>query len=160
MARGFPVLDFLTDNTTGDGAAYASGDQVGGASSSALQWTGAGGFGGAGIIIRTIVTLFATTNAELDLLIYNDTFTAGTNNSAFAEHANDVAKCAGIINIPSTAFKLVGTDRYRADIESPRIYRCAGGEGGTLYGNLIARGALDLVTTFTIYVSLGVERAS
>ena len=158
MPRGPETSDFLSDTTIGDGLAYASGDQVGGASSSDLQWLNAGGYNGVGRIRQVVVTLETATAAELDLVIYNSSFTPGTNNSPFTENTADVAKSAGLINIPAASFKSVGGNWKRATIAaSDLIYKAT--EGGAIFGNLIARGALTLASN-TVYVGLGVVKGS
>lgn len=149
-----PVADFVSDTTTGSDAAYATGEQVGGVSSSSLQWALRNG---QGYIKSCVVTLASAAGQELDLVLYNDTFTPGTDNSAFAEAAADKAKSVGVINIPAASFKSVGNGILRATIAVADLpYKCV--DGATLYGNLIARGALDLVTDFVIVVGLGVIR--
>ncbi len=158
MPRGAQTLDFLTDSIVGDTAAYATGDQIGGVSSSTLQWLGAGGYQGAGRINQVVVTLETATAIEIDLILYNASFTAGTNNAAFTEDAADVAKSAGLVNIPAANFKSIGGNWKRATIPvADLIYKSTGDNGGILYGNLIARGALTLASA-TVYVALGVVR--
>lgn len=157
MARAPQAMDFLSDTTTGDGAAYASGDQMGGASSSSLQWTGAGGYQGGGAVRSVVVTLETAAAAEFDLILYNSSFTAGTNNSAFAEDSADVAKSAGLINIPAANFKSIGGNWKRATVSVDDLPYKVSAEGGTLYGNLVARGAVTLASN-TVYVALGVVK--
>jgi hypothetical protein len=151
--RASGVPDFVNDVTTADASAYATGEQVGGVSSTNLQWA-VGGRGGVGRILSVVVTLEVATGVELDLILYNAAFTAGTDQSAFTEEAADKAKSCGIVNLPAAAFKVIGGNFKRATIACDLPYKCT--DGANLYGNLIARGAIDLATDVVINIGLGV----
>lgn len=149
----------LIDNTTGSTSpAYGAGDAIGGVSSNPLQWANVGGIGGVAYLNDVVVTLQTATAADLLLILYSDTFTAGTDNAAFAEQAADIQKHLGIISIPASSFVAVGGNvKVATVITTPIILTCAGGLGGVLYGQLIANGALTLADA-VVYVKLGIYR--
>lgn len=150
--------DYLLDSTVGSLVAYAAGDQIGGVSSSSLQWANAGGLGGAGVLVDVTITLQTATAADLVLVLYNSAFTAGTDNAAFTENAADLTKAAGVVNISSSKFVSMGGNIKRATVTDQQLlYKLSEGWGGMLYGQLLAAAALTLTDT-TVHVGLGVYR--
>ena len=150
----------IRDTTVGDTNAYADGDQIGGVSSSALAFPNAGGYNGYGKVKSVIVELQTAAPADIDVAFYPDGFTVGTNNAAFAEHADDFGKCCGIVSIAAEDFRAVGTNKYVASVGvNPEMpYQVdAAGQAGVLTANLLARAALTL-TDATVSVAIGVAK--
>jgi hypothetical protein len=142
---------FLSASATGSTTpAYAAGDAVGGA----LTFSDAGGYLGAGMVVQVTITLATATAAELDLILYNSSFTGGTDNAAFSEAGADNAKSPGVMTIPASAFKAMGGGIQRATVRETLAYN-VGTQGATLRGQLIVRGALTLTAT-GVTVGIGV----
>ncbi|MCX6023786.1 MAG: hypothetical protein NTZ05_19075 [Chloroflexi bacterium] len=122
--------------TVSTSPAYTSGDCVGGRmtfSDMARQ------VGGSGVIMSVTVADFANQKAELELWLFDQSFTAGTDNAAAAYSAADLANIVGVIPIYASDYKSVGSSRAMATVRAVGLpFVCSG--TANLYGQLVTRG--------------------
>ena len=135
--------------TVSTSPAYTSGDAMGGL----LTFTGAAlASGGSGAVLSA--TALCKTPALLPILelwLFNATFTAGTDNAAFAPSDADMAKCIGVI--PVAAWYDDGANSI-AVWRGVHPFVCVG--TANLYGQLVTRSAVTLGSTSDIVLGLNV----
>ena len=132
-------------------SAYATGDVVGALLTFASIVRGAGLVG---LVQLARVFSKSAQTTQLDLILFNANPAESTitDNAAFVLHANDYAKVLGVV--PITSWSALGTASIGQSIANGLPVKPA--SGTTLYGVLVARGALTLGSTSDITVNLGV----
>lgn len=154
---------FTVTPTISTSPAYTTGDCLGGVQtiSNAARFSGGGG-------VITSVTVLDKTQAQrsaFDILLFNSSITATTDNAAFAGSDADMAKCIGIISILTTDYNTAfagvplnsvafkpnsATATWPQSMAIP--YYCSGGT--TLYAQLVVRGTPTYTSTTDLVLQL------
>ncbi|MCX6022507.1 MAG: hypothetical protein NTZ05_12400 [Chloroflexi bacterium] len=135
--------------TVSASAIYAAGDAVGGL----LTFTSiARASGGSGVIMSVTIADFANQKAELELWLFDQSFTNASDNAAAAYSAADLANIVGVIPIYASDYKSVGT-RAIATVRAIGLPFVASGSAN-LYGQLVTRGTPTYGATSDIEVVL------
>ena len=136
----------LTPTIT-DGA-YAANDAVGGLLTFADAATV---IGGGGVIKDLKIIDDAGQDAELELWLFNATFTAMADNDPWDPSQADLRKLVAIISTASGSWFAAGTESA-AEIEVSKRYDLV---GTSLFGQLVNRGTPTFVTVDDVTVILG-----
>ena len=124
--------------------AYSEGDAVGGL----LTFPNAGRASGEGSVLTDVLIIDdAGQDAELELWLFNATFTAIADNAAWAPTEADLEKCIAVISTTGGTWRAAGTPSV-INIECTRRIDIT---GTSLFGQLVTRGtptfaAVDDVT--------------
>ena len=138
----------ISQTPTVTAGAYAGNDAVGGllTFASAARHTGGGG------IIKDLIILDdAGQDAELELWLFNATFTAMSDNAAWAPSEADLRKLVAIISTADGAYFAAGTPSA-ARVESSQRYDLA---ATSMFGQLVTRGTPTYVATDDVTVIIG-----
>jgi|GEM_PF-1388066 len=128
--------------------AYAANDAVGGL----LTFAGAARYAGYGGVIRDVIILDdAGQDAELELWLFSQTFTAMADNAPWAPSEVDLRKLVAIISTGDGAWFAAGTPSA-ARIEVSQRYDCV---GTSLFGQLVTRGTPTFAATDDVTVVIG-----
>jgi len=131
--------------------AYSADDAVGGLLTFANAAPLVGGAGGGGIINSLKIIDDAGQDAELELWLFNETFTAMTNNAAWNPSQADLRKLVAIISTASGAWFDAGTESA-ARIPVSQRYDLV---GTSMFGQLVTRGTPTFSATDDVTVILG-----
>ena len=141
--------DSISQTPTITAGAYAANDAVGGL----LTFAGAALLEGRGGLIKDMLILDdAGQDAELELWLFNATFTAMADNDAWAPSEADLRKLVGIISTAGGAYFAAGTPSA-ARVEASQRYDLA---GTSLFGQLVTRGTPTYVAIDDVTVIIGV----
>lgn len=130
--------------------AYSAGDAVGGL----LTFSGAAASGSSGTI--SVATVMSKTQAllpALELVLFNQTFTASTDNAVFAPSDGDMANCLGSIPITNWSDFSVNSIATRFGLGMGYLLT-----GTDLFGQLVTRTAFTLAGTTDLVVSVTVAK--
>jgi len=129
--------------------AYAAGDTVGGL----LTFANAARMsGGGGVITDIIIVDDAGQDAELELWLFDRTFTAIADNAAWAPAEADLENCIAVISTSGWTWRAAGTPSV-VNAECTRRYDLT---GTSLFGQLATRGTPTYVATDDITVKVKV----
>jgi hypothetical protein len=135
----------ISQTPTVTAGAYSADDAVGGL----LTFANAGRFtGGSGVIKNIVIIDDAGQDAELELWLFNDTFTPISDNAAFAPAEADLHKLVGVITTENGTWFECGTPSV-CDIEIAKGFNLV---GTSLYGQLVTRGTPTFAATDDITV--------
>jgi hypothetical protein len=144
---GSPGIRISVTPTVTAGA-YTAGDAVGGL----LTFANAGRLTGLGGVIKDVLIIDdAGQDVELELWLFNATFTAMADNAAWAPSEADLRKLVAIISTSSGAWFAAGTPSA-ARIECSQRYDVT---GTSLFGQLVTRGAPTFAATDDVTVIIG-----
>lgn len=139
----------ITQSPTVTAGAYTAGDAVGGL----LTFANAARAAGMGGVIKDLLILDdAGQDAELELWLFGDTFTAMANNAPWAPSEADLRKLVGIITTSDGAWFAAGTPSA-ARVEVSQRYDCV---ATSLYGQIVTRGTPTFAATDDVTVILGI----
>lgn len=127
---------------------YGANDAVGGllTFASAARATGYGG-----IVTDLLILDDAGQDAEMELWLFRETFTAMADNAPWAPSEVDLRKLVAIISTSSGAWYAAGTPSA-ARVECNQRYDCV---GTSLFGQLVTRGTPTFVATDDVTVIIG-----
>jgi len=143
--------------------AYSTGDCLGAVNTVANAARVSGGGG----VIQSITVLDKTQaqRSAFDILLFNSSITATTDNAAFAGSDADMAKCVGIISVLTTDYNtaFAGTPLNSVAFKPNTItatypqsmaipYNCSGGT--SLYVQFVVRGTPTYTSTTDLIVQL------
>ena len=138
----------ISQTPTVTAGAYSAGDAVGGL----LTFANAARASGDGGVIKDLLILDnAGQDAELELWLFNATFTAMADNAAWAPSEADLRKLVAIVSTADGAWFAAGTPSA-ARVECSQRYDCA---ATSLFGQLVTRGTPTFAATDNITVVLG-----
>lgn len=128
--------------------AYSANDAVGGL----LTFAGAAyGDGDGGVIKDLLIIDDAGQDVALELWLFNASFTAMTNNAAWAPSEADLRKLVAVIASSSGAWFAAGTPSVLR-VEVSQRYDL---DGTSMYGQLVTRGTPTFAATDDVTVVLG-----
>jgi hypothetical protein len=139
----------ISQTPTITAGAYSAGDAVGGL----LTFAGAARVAGdGGVIKHVLIQDNAGQDVELELWLFNATFTAMADNAPWAPSTADLLNKVAIISTADGDWFAAGTPSV-ARVECSQAYHC---EGGTsLFGQLVTRGTPTFAATDDVSVSVG-----
>ena len=143
--------DKLVQKPTITAGAYSAGDAVGGllTFANAALVSGAGGF-----VTDMQIVDDAGQDAALELWLFDQTFTAMTDNAAWAPSEADLENLIAIITTADGAWFAAGTPSV-ARVECLQRYALA---ATSLFGQLVTRGTPTYAATDDITVKIGVSQ--
>ena len=139
----------ITQTPTVTAGAYSAGDAVGGLltfANAALVSTGGG------IIKQVLIIDDAGQDAEMELWLFNATFTAMADNAPWAPSQADLRKLVGIVTTVDGSWFAAGTPSVARILDVGR-YDLA---GTSLFGQLVARGTPTFAATDDVSVIIGI----
>ena len=140
----------ITQTPTVTAGAYSAGDNVGGLltfANAALVT------GGGGVIKNVMIIDDAGQDVELELWLFDTTFTAGSDNDAWAPTEAELHTLITVISTEDSAQGYIaGGTPSICDIEVARRYDCT---GTSLFGRLVTRGEPTYVATDDVTVRIG-----
>lgn len=145
VKRGL-VFRLTATPTISASAIYAQGDAVGGL----LTFTGAARVSGAGLWLRQAVIIdLAQQLAPLDLVLFDRTFTASSNNAVFDPSDADLANVLTVVPITTYSSFSDNSVGISPVLDLPLIL-----SGTSLFGQLIARSTPTYAATSDLTVAL------
>jgi len=141
--------DTIIQTPTVTAGAYTADDNVGGL----LTFANAARLSGGGGVIKDLVIIDdAGQDAELELWLFDQTFTAGADNAAWAPTEAELHNLITIITTADGAYFAGGTPSV-AVVEVARRFGCVGTD---LFGRLVTRGTPTYAATddLTVILSL------
>lgn len=139
----------IAQTPTIDDDAYTAGDNVGGL----LTFASAARNAASGGVIKNVFIIDdAGQDAELELWLFNQTFTQGDDDAAWAPSEADLENCIGVISTSGSTWRAAGTPSV-ITIEVAQRYDLT---GTSLFGRLVTRGTpnYDATDDLTIKVAL------
>jgi len=132
-------------------SAYTAKDAVGGklTFASAARWSGAGG-----LIVGLSIDDLDQERAPLELVLFNQDFTASSDNAVFDPSDADLANLIAVIPLTQYFDFNDNAAGYVGNLAIP--YACVGGT--SLYGQLVTRGTPTYTATSDLVVKLHVLR--
>jgi hypothetical protein len=128
--------------------AYAANDAVGGLLTFAL--VGRQVSEGGSVLIDVLIVDDAGQDAELELWLFNQTFTAMADNAAWAPAEADLENCIAVVSTSGSTWRAAGTPSV-INIECTRRIDLA---GTSLFGQLVTRGTPTYAATDDITVKI------
>jgi hypothetical protein len=127
--------------------AYTAGDAIGGL----LTFANAARVSAGSGTIQAVVVLCKTPALvpALELVLFNQTFTAIADNAAFNPSDGDMANCIGIIPITNWSDFSLNSIATRYGLAFPFLLT-----GTSLFGQLVTRSAITLVSTTDLVIGL------
>ena len=143
----------VTQTPTITAGAYSANDAVGGL----LTFENCTNAQGTGIIKSIVIVDEGAQSAELDLVLFDRTFTATADNAAFNISDADAINAIGAVNIPAASY----TDMVSSDLATVRDVDLAfkAKDDRTIYGQLVTRGTPTYVATNDLTVKIVVEQS-
>lgn len=148
---GGAMLTISQTPTVSTTPAYTAGDAVGGLLTFA---SAARGVGRGGLVKKVVISDNGKQSVALDLVLYDTTITAPTDNAAFDPTDAENLTCVGHISIGAANYASLN-DNSVATVESDLAYTCT---GTSLFGALVTRGTPTYVATNDITVRITVLR--
>ena len=157
IASGLPItgrldqLNISQTPTVTNGAAYAVQDAVGGL----LTFANAARISGSSGILQA-VTIMCKTPAllpPLELVLFNQTFTAMADNGTWSPSDADMANCIGSIPLTAWSDTTLNSIATRFGLWFPFVLT-----GTSLFGQLVTRAAVTLTSTTDLIVGITVSR--
>jgi hypothetical protein len=129
------------------GGLYAANDAVGGL----LTFANAARVAGLGGVIKDMIIIDdAGQNAELELWLFNQTFTAMADNAAWAPSEADLENCIGVISTLDGTWRAAGAHSV-CDVEVAKRYDLV---GTSIFGQLVVRGTPTFAAVDDVTVKL------
>jgi len=140
--------DTISQTPTITAGAYVAGDNVGGL----LTFANAARAAGKGGILNTLLVVDdAKQDAELELWLFSETFTAGADNAAWDPSDADLENLIQVLTTADGAY-FDATDNSAAMVEYARRYDLL---GTSLFGRLVTRGTPTYANTTDLTVKVG-----
>lgn len=140
--------DTISQTPTVTAGAYSANDAVGGL----LTFANAALVSGGGGVVKNLLILDdAGQDAELELWLFKETFTAMSDNAAWAPSEADMRKLVGIVTTANGAWFAAGTPSA-AVVEASQRYDLV---GTSLFGQLVTRGTPTFAATDDVTVIVG-----
>ena len=140
--------DTISQTPTVTAGAYVANDAVGGL----LTFANASrSVGGGGVIKDMIILDDAGQDAEMELWLFNVTFTAMVDNAPWAPSEADLRNLVGVITTANGAWFAAGTPSV-AVVEASQRYDLI---GTNLFGQLVTRGTPTYAATNDVTVIIG-----
>lgn len=153
---GYDVIEIVQTPTITAGA-YTAGDALGGL----LTFANAAKIaGGRGMITKVVIVDDAKQSAPIDLVLFDRTFTATADNSAFDPSDADMQNCLGFIPVANTdyaEFNDNGVATKASGLQMPFEYDLAGGVT-SLFGQLVIRVGDTYAATDDLTIKITVRR--
>jgi hypothetical protein len=141
--------------TISAGAAYAAGDALGGR----LAFEGVvNAAGGGGTITKVVISDRDGENPPIDLVLFDQPFTATADNAAFDPSDADLDNCLGYIDIAATDYATFNDNAVAAKASGLRMpfdFRLAAG-ASRLMGQMVIREAITFTAIDDIAITLTV----
>lgn len=138
----------IAQTPTVTAGAYSANDAVGGL----LTFAGAALATGGGGVIKDVIFLDdAGQDAETELWLFNATFTAMSDNAAWAPSQADLRKLVAIVSTTGSVWRAAGTPSACV-VECAQRYDCV---GTSLFGQLVTRGTPTEAATDDITIIIG-----
>jgi hypothetical protein len=153
---GYDVLEVSITPTITAGA-YTAGDALGGLLTFASVVRTAGGHGE---IVKVTIQDNAKQSAPMDLVLFNQTFTATADNAPFDPTDADLANCIGYISVAATdyaEFNDNGVATKASGLQMPFEYKLAAA-GSSLFGQLVIRNGDTFAAVNDVTVKITVRR--
>jgi len=129
---------------------YAAGDAIGGL----LEWTDAVRVSGGSAILQSVTIVDKDSErAAMDLVLFDATFTAPTDNAAFDPTDAELAGVVGVVPIYSGDYSAFSDNAvaHRSGLGMPLVLA-----GTSLFGALVARSTPTYTATTDLSVILGI----
>lgn len=140
-------MNVISVTPTVSGTAYTAGDAVGGQ----LRFEGIDPVG----LLHSVVILDTEEQAApLDLVVFNQTFTATADNSPFSIASNEEDRIVGVISM--TTYANLGNVSVGVLRQLGLPFKPQGDDQSTLYAQLIARDAVTFTGVNPLTVQVGV----
>ena len=142
--------DTISQTPTVTAGAYAADDAVGGL----LTFANAARVSGGGGVVKTVVIIDdAGQDAELELWLFNQTFTAMVDNAPWAPAEDDLENLVGVISTEDSSQGWLDAGTPSAiTIDVATRYDLA---GTSLFGQLVTRGTPTFAATDDVTVKVG-----
>jgi hypothetical protein len=153
---GYDVLEVSVTPAITVGA-YTAGDALGGLLNFASVIRTAGG---SGEIVKVTIIDHALQSAPMDLVLFNQTFTAAVDNAPFGPSDADLLNCLGHIPVANTDYSEFANNCVATKAsgqQMPFAYRLAAG-GSALFGQLVIRNGDTFGAVNDITVKITVRR--
>lgn len=153
---GYDVLEVAVTPTITAGA-YTAGDALGGLLTFASVVRTAGG---SGEIVKVTIIDNAKQSAPVDLVLFDQTFTATADNSPFDPSDADLQNCLGYVSVAATdyaEFNDNGVATKASGLQMPFAYKLAAG-GSSLFGQTVIRNGDTYVAVNDITIKITVRR--
>ena len=131
--------------------AYTAGDAVGGLLTFPLAARTNISEGGS-ILTNVLIIDDAGQDAELELWLFNQTFTAIADNAAWAPSEADLENCIGVVSTTGGIWRAAGTPSV-CQIECTRRIDLVAG-GTSLFGQLVTRGTPTYAATDDLTIKI------
>jgi len=138
----------ITQKPTITAGAYAANDAVGGLLTFALA--GRQVSEGGSILTDVLIVDDAGQDAELELWLFNQTFTAMVDNAAWAPAEADLENCIAVVSTVGSTWRAAGTPSV-INIECTRRIDLA---GTSLFGQLVTRGTPTYAATDDLTIKI------
>lgn len=135
--------------------AYTAGNALGGLLTFANAVRAAGG---QARITKVVITDDAMQSAPIDLVLFNQTFTATGDNSAFDPSDADLANCIGYIDVAATDYAEFNDNGVAAKTSGLRMPFPITLVGTSLFGQMVIRNGDTFAATDDITIKLTLER--
>lgn len=132
--------------------AYTSGKALGG-----LLTFSDIGLAGFGTLLSVAILDKGNQKAAIDLLLFNQSFTATANGSTIAISAGDFANMIGIVSVATADYVTVGNSANAIATKANVILPIIAGADNNIYGQLVCRGTPTYASTSDITVKLCVK---
>lgn len=145
FTMGGKQVNIAVTPTCSTSPAYTAGDAIGGLLTFANAARVSGGSG-----LVQAVTVMCKTPAlipALELVLFNQTFTAVADNAAFNPSDADMANCIGVIPISAWADYSLNSIATRFGLAFPFLLT-----GTSLFGQMVTRSAITLVSTTDLVI--------
>lgn len=153
--RAVGVSDVISVTPTFTVGGAAAADDYVGKSASPEFFTRVARRDGFPAIVKSLVITDKLTTAavDLELWLFNATFTAPTDNAAWAISDADQVKCLGVIPLPATGWFLNANGKVFTDHTLGLVVKPA---GTALFFALVTRGTTPAWVTGDLQLSLGI----
>jgi len=137
--------------------AYAAGDALGGLLTFANAASVAGG---GGLITKVVIIDEDQELTPIDLVLFDQTFTATADNAPFDPSDADLANCIGYIDVAATDYADFVDNSVAAKssgLRMPFPFKLTAG-GTSLFGQMVVRDAATYTATDDITIKIDIER--
>jgi len=145
----------ITQTPTISTGIYAAGDALGGLLTFANAVRVAGG---SGVITKVVIVDYDQERTPVDLVLFNQTFTATADNAAFDPSDADLANVIGYIDVAATDYANFVDNSVAAKSSGLRMPFPITLVGTSLFGQLVVRSAPTYTAVTDISVRLTIER--
>ena len=107
---------------------------------------------GSGVVQSVVVIDDAGQEAQLDLLLFDQSFTATADNDAIAISTADAENCIGVVTV--SAYSDMGTPSVGRSTNSGLAFKAK--DDRTIYGQLVTRGTPTYASTSDLTIKIGI----